>query len=72
MFEYHYAPLTGGLQKRHKDTNEIVSIASWSEYHELFREFLKLREDNKIELIETIEYGHSLHHGHRGIVQIYT
>lgn len=67
MTEYHYAPMSGGLQK--KVDGVIVPVNNWTEHHTLMAEFLEIQK--KVKISETITYGHDLFHGHSGRVDIY-
>ena len=66
---WHYAPIAGEIGK--KVDGEWIKLKSWDERHQLLNEFLALREAEKIELRETVNYGHPFFHGHSGRVDIY-
>jgi predicted LPLAT superfamily acyltransferase len=70
VIKFHYAPMAGHIL-RYRD-GVADKITSWSDHHEILNEFLKLGQQKKLQLEESINYGHELFHGHSGKVEIYT
>lgn len=69
-WDIHYAALNGGLCAMNDDV--IMRPKGWSAHHAFYALFSNLREENKIILKETINYGHVMYHGHSGKVDVYT
>jgi hypothetical protein len=67
--EWHYAPMTGAFMK--KLDGQVVPVTDWSHRHELLNEFLELRSQGRLSLIDDQTYGHELFHGHSGQVLVY-
>lgn len=70
----HYAPLISPPNLNIYRDGKVVPFSSpfsWSEYHDLYSSFAELNRQNKLTLLKTQEYGHSMFHGHRGMVQIF-
>ena len=67
--EYHYAPGPGYIMCVKLGVEE--NAGSWAEHNAILVRFLDLRASGRIVLKETINYGHSMFHGHSGKVDIY-
>lgn len=70
IIKFHYAPMVGRIL-RYRD-GVADKITSWSVHHEILNHFLELGHQNKLQLEESINYGHELFNGHSGKVEIYT
>lgn len=69
IVEWHYAPIAGLLQRK---VNGVVQIPKdWAAVHEQMNEFLTAKSNGSISLKETVTFGHPLHHGYSGRVDIY-
>ncbi len=69
--EYHYAPMTGALLMKRNGEPVTVARGDWESHHQATAQFLKGQWSGELELVETITYGHPLHHGHHGRVDVY-
>lgn len=70
-FEWHYAPMTGGLMRKRSGEVEFERVASWEERHRLMDEFLAKCQRSELKVARTETYGHALFNGHSGRVDVY-
>lgn len=70
IVKWHYAPMAGYLLRR-LDDGGLQGSSSWPEHHEWMEEFQKQRASGEVVLLQTINYGHELFHGHSGRVDVY-
>lgn len=67
--EYHYAPMTGGLQKLIDGV--VQTCPDWATHNEWHKERIDGIANGTAKCVDTIKYGHTLFHGHSGRVDIY-
>lgn len=68
-WEVHYAPIPGSICVM--KGNEMKSAEGWPEHHEFIAAFQKHRASGELKLMNTVNHGHLMFHGHSGRVDIY-
>ena len=71
QYEWHYAPMNGGLMRKELPDGGLASFSTWADLHAAKDEFIAERGANRIVLLRTEAYGHALFSGHSGRVDVY-
>lgn len=69
--EYHYAPVAGAILMKRNGERVPVAQGDWEAHHQALARFFEGQQSGDLEMVDTITFGHMLHHGHRGLVQVY-
>lgn len=70
-YEWHYAPMSGGLARKQVGAATFEPAVSMERHHELLEEFLGKCARSELKLLRTETYGHMLFNGHSGRVDVY-
>ena len=71
QYEWHYAPMNGGLMRKELLAGGLAGFSTWTDLHAAMDEFIAERGANRIVLLRTEAYGHALFSGRSGRVDVY-
>ena len=71
QYEWHYAPMNGGLMRKELPAGDLAGFSTWTDLHAAMDEFIAERGANRIVLLRTEAYGNALFSGHSGRVDVY-